>query len=399
MNLYLYNCSNTYNYGSMMMAENFITWLDRVSGEDHRYYVETGALEHVTRLKAATGSTQVVMSPLNALFADRISKLDYLLALAGRKSVLKEGRPALDMVVVLGGDDLTEDYGWKGPLMQAVKLVLLQRSGLKVVLLGQTMGPYGSWRRPLMARLLGRLDRILPRDPITHRYLSGMGLSNLRLTDDLALMPLARQEQTDNGQKYITYCPSELIYRYAKESSRTGWLALNQQCVAILLERYPEQTLIFLAHVLQPSAVDDRPLVRELFTWAAERYPGRVAKQDDILLPYQVRQLIGQSRLTVSARMHPVISSIQCQVPALAFSYSQKYWGIIGERYGLGEYILDVRQADFAQLAVEFTAKLEQIDRNHGKIVQVMAEQNSQAATNIRKSLEELATLKANLGA
>ena len=391
MNIYLYNCSNTYNYGSMMMAENFITWFDRVSGAVHRYYVETGAREHVERLQAATGSEQIQISPLNALFADRISKKDYLMALAGKKTVLKADRPALDMVVVLGGDDLTEDYGWKGPLTQAVKLALLKKSGLHVVLLGQTMGPYGSWRRPVLARLLGRLDRILPRDPITYRYLAAMGLRNLALTDDLALMPLARQKSADNQQKYITFCPSELIHRYARDEGRAGWLALNKTVIDTLMGRYPELTLVLLAHVLQPASVDDRPLVRELYDWAAPRYPGRVEKQDQILLPYQVREIIGQSRLTVSARMHPVISSLQGQVPALAFSYSQKYWGIIGERYGLGEYILDVRQANYEQLGQDFENRLNRLEANYEDIRATMAAHNQRAEANIRAALKELA--------
>ena len=52
--------------------------------------------------------------------------------------------------------------------------------------------------------------------------------------------------------------------------------------------------------------------------------------------------------------MHPVVSSIQCEIPAIALSYSSKYWGIIGERYGLGDYIIDVRHLNYDEMKKKF---------------------------------------------
>ncbi len=396
MNIYLYNCANTYNYGSMMMAENFMAGLNRVSRTPHRYYVETGSDDHVRRLREAVPDVDIVGSPLNALFQDTISKKDFFLALWGKKDILKSSRPTVELVVVLGGDDLTEDYGWKGPLFQAVKLAVLERQGMKVVLLGQTMGPYRSWRRWVMPNLLKRLTRILPRDPLTMKYLQELGLRNLRMTDDLALMPLVRQEKKENLRTQITYCPSELIHRYAREPGREAWLAFNRRILAELLDRYPDKSIVLLAHVLAPPSVDDRPMVQELSAWAEEHFPGRTRRMDQVLLPYQVRDIIGQSYVTVSARMHPVVSSLQCTVPALAFSYSQKYWGIIGERYGLGDAILDVRNQDYGSLLKVFQMRLDWVDRQYEVIRQQMATCNERAEREIQAALQELAALAAN---
>ena len=40
--------------------------------------------------------------------------------------------------------------------------------------------------------------------------------------DDLALLPLPKQEIQERTKEYITFCPSELIYRYVKEGSRSN---------------------------------------------------------------------------------------------------------------------------------------------------------------------------------
>ena len=48
------------NYGSMMMAENFIYYLDDVLHMENEYYVEQIIQNTVCRLKQATGKENII---------------------------------------------------------------------------------------------------------------------------------------------------------------------------------------------------------------------------------------------------------------------------------------------------------------------------------------------------
>jgi len=227
LNIYICDCPNTFNYGSMMMGENFIYYFNKISEAVNDYYVETDDEINIHRLKNATGINEIYQVPMNALFNKSIGKYDYLLSWMNIKKAVSVFAGKIDLVVVLGGDDFTEDYGWKWPLMNAVKFNLLMREGIKVVMLGQTIGPFHSFRKLAMKRLLGKINKIYPRDSLTYDYLTGLGLKNISLSDDLALLQLAKQETKERTREYITYCPSELIYRYSKEGGRESWIEFN----------------------------------------------------------------------------------------------------------------------------------------------------------------------------
>jgi hypothetical protein len=56
LNIYIYNCPNTFNYGSMMMGENFISYFNEATGVENNYYVETMDEINIQRLINSTGS-------------------------------------------------------------------------------------------------------------------------------------------------------------------------------------------------------------------------------------------------------------------------------------------------------------------------------------------------------
>lgn len=66
MKILLLNVSNTYNYGSMMMGENFISYFNKISGIQNQYYVETEDETKIERLKQATGIDQIYFVKMNS---------------------------------------------------------------------------------------------------------------------------------------------------------------------------------------------------------------------------------------------------------------------------------------------------------------------------------------------
>lgn len=396
MNIYVYNCPNTFNYGSMMMGENFISSFNKTTNTKNKFYVETDDEINITRLKEATGIDEIYAVAQNSLFKADTEKNDYILGYLRMKKIISDFIKKIDLVVILGGDDFTEDYGWKRPIVNGIKFNILKREGLKVVMLGQTMGPYESFRKPVMKFLLSKIDKIYPRDPITYKYLEEMGLCNIDITDDLALLTLTKQEVKPRSKEYITYCPSELIYRFSKEGNRQDWINFNLFMVEVIMKKYPTKKLVILPHVTRPEAVDDSIIANELYALVMSKYGDRIIIESNEMFPYEVRNYIQQSLITISSRMHPVVSSIQCEIPAIALSYSSKYWGIIGERYGLGDYIIDVRHLTYDEMRVKFTDLLSNIEVDYDKIQEKMKNKNKLANETIMKTIIEISSANFN---
>jgi len=393
MNIYLYNCPNTFNYGSMMMGENFISYFNKITSEKNKYYVETDEKINVIRLQEATGINEIYPVPMNSLFKDGTQKYDYIYSYLKLKNINSDLITKIDLVVILGGDDFTEDYGWKPPVINAIRFNILKRAGLKIVMVGQTMGPYNSFRKPVMKYLLSKIDKIYLRDPITSNYLNECGLKNIAITDDLALLSLTRQEVKGRIKEYITYCPSELIYRFSKEGDRQDWINFNLFMIDKIMEKYPNKKMVLLAHVLKPEQSDDRIIVNELYGIVKHKYEDKIIIENNEMYPYEVRNYIQQSIFTISSRMHPVISSIQCEIPAIALAYSSKYWGIIGERYGLSDYIIDVRHLTYIEMKQKFTKLLNNIELEYEHVQQKMGDKNKLVNKTIMKTLKEISNI------
>ncbi len=355
MNIYILNASNTYNYGSMMMAENFIHYFNAQSGAENSYYVETDDIENTqSRLRMATGLESITAVPMGSLYGKgAISKKELLLSLLLKMNILSELAMKMNIVIVLGGDDYTEDYGWRALVSQLLRINVIA-GRMKVYFIGQTMGPFYTFRKLLARYFLSKADAVMVRDRITYDYLKKLGLRNIGEIPDLALMPLTREGDAPQKARYICLFPSELIYHFSKGQSRKECLDFYIRVCEYLVTEYADYELVLLPHVLKPEVSDDRVMVRDVYNALADGFKSRILMLDNEMLPYEVRSYIKSSAFIVSARMHPVISALECGVAAICFSYSRKYWGILGEGYKLEDYILDVRNGTFSELFQSF---------------------------------------------
>jgi colanic acid/amylovoran biosynthesis protein len=369
MNIYILNASNTYNYGSMMMAENFIHYFEAESNSQNTYYVETDDIDNThSRLEQATGLEGITAVPMGSLYRKgAISKKELLLSLLLKMHVLSDLAMKMNIVVVLGGDDYTEDYGWRALVSQLLRINVIA-GRMKVYFIGQTMGPFYSFRRLLARYFLSKADAVMVRDRITYEYLQKLGLGNVDEIPDLALMPLAREEAAPQKTRYICLFPSELIYRYSKSQSRKECLDFYVRVCEYLVSEYGDHQLVLLPHVLKPESSDDRVMTRDIYNALDDGIKSRTLMLENEMLPFEVRGYIKSSGFIVSARMHPVISALECGVPAICFSYSRKYWGILGEGYKLEDYILDVRSSTFTELFQSFKKALGIMQGNYKNI-------------------------------
>jgi colanic acid/amylovoran biosynthesis protein len=132
-------------------------------------------------------------------------------------------------------------------------------------------------------------------------------------------------------------------------------------------------------------------MVKEIYNVLKVEFEDRIRKIDKEIYPYQVRDYIKQSYFVVSARMHPTISSIECNVPSISISYSRKYWGILSEGYNLKDYILDIRYDEYNLLLKKFIEKCELLEKNYESFVNKIRNRHDEDKELIIEKIKNMA--------
>ena len=358
----LLHVSNTLNYGSMMMGENFIYHVAHRAAVPIRFQVTTlrpqETRDRLTRALGGKVDDRCVTAVDEPMIRNAGKARNLFLIASGLKAreFVAPWVGQSDMVAVLGGDDFTESYGYRGPLLELTLFRILKYVGIPVVMVGQTIGPFRSWRAPLARLLLRHVSLIIAREPFTYQYLRRrFGLQNVELGADLAFAKLAREDD-DLGlilpDEYFCVVPSELLWRYGLKPSREAYLRALAGISRALLQMCPGAHLVLLPHVLAPDVSDDRRAARDLYRLLVEdrAVRERIHLVEGELLPYQARGILGRALLTVTGRMHAAISSLVRGRLAISLAYSEKYDAIIGQYLRLPELVVDVRRVSWCEV-------------------------------------------------
>ena len=254
-----------------------------------------------------------------------------------------------DIFVVLGGDDFTESYSPLGALMELYKFYLFKtRLKKRVFFLGQTVGPFSSWRHPLAIRLLKKLDLITCRDPLSYEYLKKNGLSNVVLCADLAFLPLAKENNQRIGleRNAYTVVPSRLLHRYMPYMSYPEYVDFWCDLILYLAE-IGDREIFLLPHAMNSPLDDDRLMVQDIAIALEKKgvHLQNLKIISEILLPYEMRNAVFcRSLLTITARMHAAISTLAQGGVPINIAYSEKSLGVIGKHFSVEKLVVDVRR-------------------------------------------------------
>ena len=345
---------NTLNYGSMMLCENAIYYLSKIIPNVSFIVLSNFAEETETRLKDAIRHDNIEARPHAApsqikSISNRVSFLVNQVLFRYR-NLMKQLNDC-NVIIVLGGDDISEYYTIPKLLDILLKLDCLKRAGKKIYLLGQSIGPLDSWRIALARRVLSRMDKIYHRGYRSYNFVSDvLGVNgNSFLSADLAFLDLPRQNELFDirkyniePRKYITFVPSGFWPGYCDNYGvyLEGLVAVTKYMVS-KCEAF-DMRMVLLPHVLRWTY--DRELVKEIITKMGNNH---IIAINDVLLPFQARAILGSSYFVVTQRLHGAISSLQKGVPAISLSYSEKFSEVIGNYLDLPELVVEIRKAHF----------------------------------------------------
>lgn len=299
-----------------------------------------------------------------------------------------------DIVVALGGDTLTAEYGQASLTSILWQLWLATLAGRPLVLLGQSIGPFQSnGDETRVRRSLQRARLITLREQLSYQLVKGWHLPGVRVepcADPAYLVepaPEARVAEIfdeegmdlDSGRLLVGISTSEGIARYAALNQDDYAAEVADAIDELIASRHVEVLLI--PHVFDsPHIYDDR--------FAAVRIYQRVKQKRQchlILGSYtacEMKGLVGRCDAFVGARMHPVIEALSLAVPAIAVAYSQKTYGVFEQVFNSTDGVLHVKGLKGEQLAgrvselIDHREKMAEHIRKRLPAVRALAQRN-----------------------
>lgn len=262
-----------------------------------------------------------------------------------------------DLIIHATGDNLTEDYGLPYQSFESLATGLLLRK--HCVILGQSIGPFKDRKIILLAKkILNSVDVIITRDQISARYLNELGidLPDMHVLPDISfsLNPasdervdqiVAIENLRDITKPVIVFSISVLFVRYG-----LGNLPINEkidnlvETITTLVEYCQDSlhaTIVFISHVIAQNN-DDRIINHRIASnlenksnvyvingeYSHEEYKAFIRKYGDLL---------------IGSRMHACLAALSVDVPIVAFAYSDKFPGVLGD-FGIDDCIIDIRK-------------------------------------------------------
>ena len=245
-------------------------------------------------------------------------------------AVLTDARVMLEV----GGDNYSLDYGFPWPLMELDRHA--SRRGVPVVLWGASVGPFDA--RPDVAgemhRHLAGLAAITAREDRSESYLArvGAGARARRVSDPAFLMEPSEPRPVGvdpDGAVGLNFSP--LMARWATGCDLRAWTERCTEIVSAVAGATGRRVLL-VPHVTAPHD-DDLGLLREVRSRAAGRGLD-VECLNGSLGAAQIKAVISRLACFAGARTHSTIAAMSTGVPTVSFGYSVKAAGINEDVYG-----------------------------------------------------------------
>jgi len=232
--------------------------------------------------------------------------------------------------------------------------------GCKTIKFSQAMGPFKKPVNRLLAKLtLRHLTKICARGSVTEGYLKELGLKNVALCADGALvMPddEAAVAQVSEvfaadpfyAKKPVAFSISSVVYQYClkHEIDYVGTMAKFIDSVILRGER-----VIILAQSARQNSEklknNDLPICRLVYEKVQQQSACKLL--DFEMSAKEIREYIANSHLLVASRFHAMISALHKNVPVMLIGWSHKYKEVL-DMYELGEYATDYKSLNFKKL-------------------------------------------------
>ncbi|MCL5071860.1 MAG: polysaccharide pyruvyl transferase family protein [Actinobacteria bacterium] len=263
-----------------------------------------------------------------------------------------------DLIIHRGGDNLTEDYGIPYIYFESLLIAILLRK--PTIVMGESIGPFTQRiSKNLASKILNNIEVIVTRETLSVNNLKQLNLTKPKiiilpdLAFSLAPSPLKnlslflKSEKIKNIKKPVFVISlSALIAKYAflgiNNNQKVNQLMLALVKTINYLQKEYKASIVFLPHVIGEGN-DDRVISQEIVEKLRNRRKVYILNKEHSHEDYRLF-LKTYADFFIGARMHANIAAVSVGIPTIAFSYSHKTDGIIGEMLGQKDSIIDLRK-------------------------------------------------------
>ena len=401
MKILIMNAGNTYNYGAMMMAENFISYFNN-KFSDIEFYIEDCKQADLDRLKEATEIDAIYfdekLSVASTIFNGKLGKIEFR-----AKEILRaKNAKYYDLVFILGGDTFSEVYskhiGVYLPLMRIKKI----NNVTKLYMVGQTIGPYTDKRKAYAAKVFSKVN-LYSRDETSRQYLLnelGVEANDMR---DLAFLDLTLQDQYKKDYKnvlkkyglkeneYITFVGTGLLNLYTPDTD--VFKARVKEIIGLIKKEYSDKKIVWLSHVTTPEPhASDNTLLKIMNDTFGNYINDNMMVIDGAILPVEARTILGNGYFTLTCRMHAAVSTFQMGKPAICLSYSPKYEGVIAKGLNMSDLVIECKGQEIweNQIVDLVREKMKYVDKNYKKICDKIKSNVNSCQKQVQGNLDEI---------
>ncbi|MDR2720349.1 MAG: polysaccharide pyruvyl transferase family protein [Nitrososphaerota archaeon] len=230
-----------------------------------------------------------------------------------------------------------------------------------VVICAQSIGPFNTFLSRFIARfVINNVDLVTIREEISAEYLKKLGVSKpvMAVSSDFAfLLPpvsppeahelLAKEKIYPLDHDIVGLVPSDIISKWAAPdiSDLTDkynfYIKTMAQIVDYLIECYNVVVILMPQCFSKYARHDDGLAMRRVYQKV--KHKNNVFMINGDYVPAEIRGIISQCSMIVTAKMHAAIAAVSTYVPVVVMAYSFKTRGIFGKKLNLDNSILDVR--------------------------------------------------------
>ena len=286
-----------------------------------------------------------------------------------RNEVIRAIREADAVLDVTGGDSFTDLYGRRRFRMVTLQKIIALEQRCPVILLPQTIGPFGGvTRRKIARRILRSVDAVWARGQASFRTLQqllgddfdsnrhhcGVDLAfGLESREPERQLPGPAADWLSGGanEPLVGFNVSGLIYNHpAKARRRYGLRADYRRAVIRFLVRVLRETnanIILVPHVFsRPGHKEHDPDACARVATAIKRlHAHRVAVVPEGYDASETKWIISKTDWFCGSRLHSTIAALSSGVPTATAAYSVNAGGVF-ETCEQGRHVADLRELD-----------------------------------------------------
>jgi polysaccharide pyruvyl transferase WcaK-like protein len=245
-----------------------------------------------------------------------------------------------DIIVVRGGDNLTDIYSIPALISQLMPIIYASQSQ-RLIFISHTIGPFkNKLIKKLFFSILKRTDSYyIVRDEYSYNLLREHSIYDVAFIPDIAFtLPIEKKKSLNKN--LIGIVISGLVYNKIG-MSENEYCSQWRKAIEHILDMHQNTKIILIPHVFRERDSDEI-VSQKVWNMLNDKYKHRIqiSKSIDVV---STKEAISQCHCLISLRMHPIVHALSLGIPCIGIDYNLKTKYLL-TYCGLSDYIISLNE-------------------------------------------------------